>query len=91
MNNYDQNQSGLNQSKMDDVKANGENVANELLEQGKKFATHMYEEGRDRLSQAEGSLKEYSDELLNKVQENPMQAVLIAAGVGFLLSSLIRK
>lgn len=37
------------------------------------------------------AVKEYSDELLKKVQENPLTSVLIAAGVGFLLSTLLKK
>jgi ElaB/YqjD/DUF883 family membrane-anchored ribosome-binding protein len=35
--------------------------------------------------------KEYTDELIKKVREKPLASLLIAAGVGFLLSSLLKK
>lgn len=66
-------------------------AANTLLNEGKKFAQEIYEDGVSKVSEAEANVKEYSDQLVKKVQENPLSSLVIAAGVGFLLSKLFHK
>jgi ElaB/YqjD/DUF883 family membrane-anchored ribosome-binding protein len=66
-------------------------AAEGLLKEGKKFAHELYEEGLHQMSETEESVKEYSDELLKKVQKNPLASLLIAGGVGFVLSLLLKK
>ena len=66
-------------------------AASELLNEGKKLANELYEDGLHKVSEAEASIKEYSDDLLVKVQKNPLTSILIAGGIGFLLSSLLKK
>lgn len=66
-------------------------AASELLNEGKKYASELYQEGLDKVTEAEDHVKKYSDELLKKVQENPLSSLLIAGGIGFLLSKLIKK
>lgn len=66
-------------------------AATELLNQGKKLANELYEDGLNKVSEAEDNLKEYSDELIKKVRANPVASVLIAGGIGFLLSRLLKK
>lgn len=66
-------------------------AANHLLHEGKKLANDVYEEGLNKLEGVQDELKEYSDELLKKVQKNPLTSLLIAGGVGFLLSLLLKK
>ena len=66
-------------------------AANNLLEEGKKLANELYKDGLNKVSEAEDNVKEYSDELLKKVQENPLTSILIAGGIGFLLSTLLKK
>lgn len=66
-------------------------AASNLFEEGKKWANEVREEGVHRVCQAEESIKECSDQLLKKIQENPLTSVLIAGGVGFLLSKILRK
>lgn len=65
--------------------------ANQLLKDGKKLATKLYADGWDHVETAEDSVKEYSDQLVKKVQKNPVSSVLIAGGIGFLLSLLLKK
>jgi len=78
-------------SKYDTRKAHISEAASELLSESKKLANDIYEDGLDKMSEAQRTAKEYSDELIVKVQKNPLTAVLIAAGVGYILSSLLRK
>ncbi|TAL64823.1 MAG: hypothetical protein EPN84_02655 [Legionella sp.] len=66
-------------------------AANTLLNEGKKLAQEVYEDGINKVSEAEANVKEYSDQLVKKVQENPVSSILIAAGVGFLLSKIFHK
>ncbi len=66
-------------------------AASELLNESMKLAHELYEDGLNKVGDAQGSAKEYSDELLQKVKENPLASVLIAGGIGFLLSSFFRK
>ncbi len=66
-------------------------AANKLLNEGKKLANELYEDGAKKVALAEDSVKEYTGELLFKVKQNPLTSVCVAAGVGFLLSLLLRK
>lgn len=66
-------------------------AASELLNEGKKWANEMRDEGMHKVSEAEDSIRECSDQLLKKVQENPLASVLIAGGIGFLLSKILSK
>lgn len=66
-------------------------ATSDLLHEGKKYANALYAEGVNKVNDAEESIKEYSDELLKKVQQNPLTSVLIAGGIGFLLSAFFRK
>ncbi|KTC64794.1 hypothetical protein Lade_2088 [Legionella adelaidensis] len=66
-------------------------AASELADESRKYVNDLYEEGLNQLDEAQRVAREYSDQMLLKVQRNPLTAVLIAAGVGFILSSLLRK
>ena len=65
-------------------------AASDLLNEGRKLADEYYDEGVNRVHEAEENVKEYTDNLLKKVQENPLKAVLIAGGIGFLLSKILK-
>lgn len=70
-------------------------AASELLNEGKKYAHELYEHGADKVAYAQDSVKEHvkehSDNLIKLIQKNPLGSVLIAAGVGMVLSSLFKK
>lgn len=87
--------STLKHKNVDIGKTHVSHAANQLLNEGKKLAQEIYHQGLHKITEAtdnaEGNIKEYSDALLKKVQEKPLASVLIAAGVGFLLSSLFKK
>ncbi len=72
-------------------KAHVSEAASELLKEGKKWANEMRDEGINRACEAEENLRECTDQLLKKVQQNPLTSILIAGGVGFLLSKIMRK
>ncbi len=72
-------------------KAHVEVAAHELLMEGKKLAHELYQEGAHKVTEVEDHLKEYSDQMLQKIQQNPLSAVLIAGGIGFLLSKILKK
>ncbi|PJD91540.1 MAG: hypothetical protein CK424_06615 [Legionella sp.] len=66
-------------------------AANDLLGEGKKLANEIYKDGLHKMDAAEDTVLEYSDMLLKKVKANPLASVLIAGGIGFILSALVRK
>jgi len=66
-------------------------AASDILTDGKKLANELYEDGLDKANKVEEHVKEYSDEILTKIKENPLSSVLIAGGIGFLLSLLLKK
>ena len=72
-------------------KSHVKTAASDLLDEGKKWANEVREEGMNIVNEAEENLKEYSDQVLKKVQENPLTSVLIAGGIGFLLWRILKK
>ena len=66
-------------------------AAIDLLDEGAKWVNEVGEEGLNKVNQAEESLKGYSHQVLKNVQENPLTSVLIAGGIGFLLSLILKK
>lgn len=75
----------------DSKKSHVSEAAQDLLKDSKKLANELYAESRHRVNDAQQHAKEYSDEILEKVRRNPATSVLVAAGVGFLLSAILRK
>lgn len=65
-------------------------AASDLLNEGKKYANEIYEQGINKISDAEDNVKQYSDHMLKQVQENPLASVVIAAGIGYLLAKLLK-
>lgn len=84
------NESNLNNEEYT-KKANITDAANELLNEGKKLASELYEEGINKFHEAEEQLKNYSDVLMKKVQEKPLTSILIAGGIGYLLAKALKK
>ncbi len=72
-------------------KAHIQEAASELLDESIKYAHELYDDGLKRVGIAQKEAEIYKDELLEQVREHPLKAVLIAGGVGFLLSALLRK
>lgn len=66
-------------------------AASTLLNDGKRVASELYEEGKSKMQEAKDNIKEYSDEIANQVQNKPLLSLLVAGGVGFILASLLRR
>lgn len=71
-------------------RAHIEAAASELLDESKKRVHDLYEEGKHKADEVEENIKEYSDQLMKKIQKNPLASVLIAGGIGYLLSKIIK-
>lgn len=66
-------------------------AAVDLLDEGKKYTHHLYEDGLKQVEKIQQDLQSCSDDLLNHVRAHPLKSILIAGGVGLLLATLLRK
>jgi len=86
---------GSTDSSRQETQARMKESASDLVNEGKKFANDLYQEGKDKVSEGvnevEEYVQEYSDKLVKKIHANPLSAVLVAVGVGVLLSSILKK
>ncbi|MBA3536125.1 MAG: hypothetical protein H0T84_05880 [Tatlockia sp.] len=62
--------------------------AEKLYKHVKGKATDLYEHS---VYEAQDHIKEHTDNLIQHVQEKPLSSLLIAGGIGFILSTLFRK
>lgn len=76
-----------NGSRKPDISA----ATKDFLNEGNLYAHRLYENGIEKLEEAQKNLNQYSDEALNKVRENPLTSILVAAGLGFLIAKLFKK
>ena len=65
--------------------------ADALYHHVKDRATEFYEEGRKTATHAQDNIKVQRDNLVKHVQDKPLTSILIAAGVGFILSAILKK
>lgn len=63
----------------------------DFLDEGHHFASKIYEGGLEKLDEAQKNMQILTDEFVDKIKEKPVSSVLIAAGVGFILSKLFSK
>lgn len=69
------------------LKDNTESLAHQFTE----GAENLYEEGKRKINDLNDSVGEYAEQLTNKIKEKPLTSLLIAGGIGYLLSHLLRK
>ena len=70
--------------------ANVKERIEEVGERIKDKTQELFEEGREKLASLEHSIAECEEEFINKVRERPVTSLLIAAGIGFLLSKMLK-
>lgn len=66
-------------------------AAQDLVRESQKRVNELYEEGLQKVQEAQDQVAEYSKDLAEKVREKPLTALLVAAGAGFILSALFKK
>ncbi|CEK10800.1 hypothetical protein [Legionella hackeliae] len=62
-----------------------------IVNDGKKVANELYEEGKNRVYDVQNNIKDYSNKVADRVQERPIISLLVAGGIGFVLSALLRR
>ena len=70
------------------TKANVTHAANDLLTESKRLANELYAES---VYKAEEQMKHYSGMISTKISEKPLTSVLIAGGIGYILSKMFSK
>jgi ElaB/YqjD/DUF883 family membrane-anchored ribosome-binding protein len=67
------------------------NTTESCAQETSNGVTHLLNESFKKMAGPDADMKQYSDELIEKIKENPLKAVLIAGGVGMLLATLLKK
>jgi ElaB/YqjD/DUF883 family membrane-anchored ribosome-binding protein len=62
-----------------------------LMHEGKQLVSNLYKDGNKILHLAGDDVRGYSDEMLKKVQKNPLTSLLVATGVGVVLSLFLHR
>ena len=62
-----------------------------VSQQVKETVSDLYGEGKKKVGQAEDLLNEYSDSLIKTITKQPLTSVLVAAGIGYVMSKLLKK
>lgn len=82
-------------SNFSDSQAKIKESAADIINESKKMAGDVYQQGVNKMNEkvhdAEEYMHDYSDKFVKKIHANPIGSVLVAVGVGMLLSSILRK
>ncbi len=81
----------LDRNERQKIKSHISDAANDLLNEGKKIAHDLYEEGLHKVNVTEEHLKLYSDRVEKAIIDKPLASILVAGGIGFLLSKIFSK
>lgn len=65
--------------------------AEDIYESVKDSAEQIYKAGKKKLGQSQDIVQDYSEDLVKTIKERPLTSLLVAGGVGALLSLLLRK
>lgn len=76
---------------LDKTKETVKEAISDLWIEGKKFASEWCEDGMQRIHETEQEVEKYADKVTAHIKENPLKAVLIAGGIGFLFGALFKK
>ena len=66
-------------------------ATNKINKETKKLASKVYKQGRNELNSVQHTFKEKTEKITQAVHKKPMTALLIAGGIGFILSAILRR
>ncbi|WP_298627611.1 hypothetical protein [uncultured Legionella sp.] len=75
---------------MDNVTNKLKDTAEDVIDKAKDKTENIRDSLKNKTSEVQETLECNYEELLNKVKEKPLQSVLIAAGIGYLISKFIK-
>ena len=70
-----------------DAKDQVSNAADQI----KSTASNIYKQGVNKVQDMEGTMSDYSDELIRSIKRKPLMSVCIAGGIGYLLAKFFSK
>ena len=65
--------------------------AETLTDNAKDTMNNLYKGSKDKLSSLETCIEEYTHDMIKQVKEKPITALLIAGGIGFVISKLMNQ
>ena len=78
-------------AKVTDAYKTAKDKADDVSQHVKETTSHLYKESKDKINDIHDSVNDNKDELVKAIKRKPLQSVLIAGGIGFLLSKLLKK
>lgn len=66
-------------------------IKDELLQEGKNLAEDIRDAGIRKAKNSKKELDAYSHQLIELIRQKPLESMLIAGGIGLLLSTLMKK
>jgi ElaB/YqjD/DUF883 family membrane-anchored ribosome-binding protein len=70
---------------------NGKDNAENMYNNVKESADNFYKESKEKIYGAQDCMENYADDLIEMVKKKPLTSLLIAATVGFVFSSMVKK
>ncbi len=74
-------------STYDELKSNAESFAHQVKEK----TVNLYEEGVSKAGELQNCAVNYTEDFIKRVKDKPVKSVLVAAGIGYILSNLLSK
>jgi len=66
-------------------------AAEQMINEGIKLATKIFEESKDKFGQYNDELLQYTEQLTKTVRKKPVTSLLVTGGVVFLLVKLFKR
>jgi len=69
----------------------GKDKAEDLYHKTADSASDLYQAGKKKIGETQDCLSSYSDEFIQSIKSKPLSSLLIAGGIGFILSVFLKK
>lgn len=90
-NDFNASQKKIRESHLGEATTELLNDSKKVANDSKKVANELYVEGKNRVYEVQNNIKDYSNRIADRVHHRPFVSLLVAGGIGFILSALFRR
>lgn len=76
---------------MDNSKQGNSQGQHQVRSKDRSTIDEIIDAGTETFNQAQQEINQYTEELVDSIKKHPLKAVLIAGGIGMILSALLKK